>query len=94
MARVSRKKPTASIPKEIAVLNEISSLVQIQGGVDGIFRSVLKKIKEIIPYDSASLFIMDPGKNELKDTVSEGPRVDLIDDIKFEMGTGFCRACY
>ena len=89
MTRTSKKKPADKIPRELIVLNEISSLVQSPEGVDGIFRSVLQKIKELIPYQSASLFIMDPAKKELKEEVSEGARVDLIDGIRFEMGTGF-----
>ena len=76
---------TEKLPLEISLFNEISGIVQSPKGVDEIFREVLTKIKDIILYDSASLFIFDSQTGKLTEVVSDGIRVDLIDSVTFDI---------
>lgn len=89
MPRSKKTDQTEKLPRELSLLNEISGIVQSPKGADEIFREVLAKIKGLIPYDSASLFIVDSQTGKLTEVVSDGVRVDLIDSVTFDMGKGF-----
>lgn len=50
---------------------------------------ILKLIGKSIEYSSASLFWLDKRKKQIEELASVGKRVDLIDFVKFNVGSGF-----
>ena len=50
---------------------------------------ILKLIGKSIEYSSASLFLLDKSKNQIEEVASVGKKVDLIDFVKFNIGSGF-----
>lgn len=50
---------------------------------------ILKLIGKSIEYSSASLFMLDKSKNQIEEVASVGKKVDLIDFVKFNIGSGF-----
>jgi GAF domain-containing protein len=56
---------------------------------DRAFEKVLNLIGKSVEYSQASLFYLDKSSSRMKEVVSVGKTVDLIDFVKFESGTGF-----
>jgi transcriptional regulator with GAF, ATPase, and Fis domain len=50
---------------------------------------ILKLIGKSIEYSSASLFWLDKRKNQIEELASVGKKVDLIDFVNFNIGSGF-----
>jgi transcriptional regulator with GAF, ATPase, and Fis domain len=59
----------------------------LEGGK--VFEKVLNLIGKSVEFSQASLFHLDRKSNQMKELVSVGKTVDLIDFVKFESGTGF-----
>ncbi|MDP2360241.1 MAG: GAF domain-containing protein [bacterium] len=91
------ERPTGPAPPEagasrdegLAVLRQISSLLQASlSGVDSL-QPLFQLLRRIVPYESATLFQNDAGRHRLvcRDRVGEA-EVNPIDVIRFEMGFG------
>jgi len=52
------------------------------------FRKLLELIQEVIPFDSATLYLYDKRKKRLDEVVSLGDKVEPIDFVRFDFGTG------
>ena len=52
------------------------------------FQSILTRLKCTVDYKSASLFLMNRGKQELISVAEDGDGVNLINSINFPMGFG------
>lgn len=63
----------------------------VQKTVDPIqaFHDSLLHIRAAIPFENATLFVLDPEKQGLVEAVSIGERVDLIGHVRFGGGRGF-----
>ena len=75
--------------REIEILFEISRVIQLTQNADETFKALLALIKEAIPYENATLFLMDKANEELTPTMTVGNTTDLIPDVKFDNGIGF-----
>jgi signal transduction protein with GAF and PtsI domain len=84
-----KKKATTIGPEhEIKVLAEISASAQKKKAEKGDFEEILGRLGEIIDFRSASLYLFSPQSGKLEETCTVGRKVDLIDFVNFEMGSG------
>lgn len=75
--------------KELEVLFEISKMIQWTEGPEKTFRTLLVLIKEAIPYENATLFLMDKQEKQLHAAMTSGNSIDLIPEVRFDHGQGF-----
>ncbi len=75
--------------KEIEVLFEISKMVQLTQDPEEAFKALLASIRGAIPYENATLFLMDKTDGNLVPALTVGETIDLIPDVKFDRGLGF-----
>jgi diguanylate cyclase (GGDEF)-like protein len=75
--------------KELEVLFEMSRIVQLTQDPEETFKALLTTIGEAIPYENATLFLMDKTEEGLVNVLTIGSPVDLIPDVKFDHGLGF-----
>jgi len=89
---VPRKKKVDAVcqlEKELAILYEISTLVQLSPSNEETFEKILTLITKVIDYRSASLFLVSMETDQLIEMAKVGRSVNLIDFVKFDMGMGF-----
>jgi transcriptional regulator with GAF, ATPase, and Fis domain len=82
------KSGAISAEQEIKVLGEISVLVQGSPAEKSLFEEILKHLGKIIDFRSASLFLSPKRGDKLEEICTVGRRVDLIDFVSFDMGSG------
>ena len=75
--------------KDIRLLYEISLLLRSDSRPEEIFKDALKKVKDAVGCSSASLFVTDVKSGRLEEVATVGKRVELIESIDFDLGTGF-----
>lgn len=75
--------------KDIRLLYEISLLLRSDSRPEEIFKDALKKVKDAVGCSSASLFVMDVKSGRLEEVATVGKRVELIESIDFDLGSGF-----
>jgi diguanylate cyclase (GGDEF)-like protein len=75
--------------KELEVLFEISKMIQWTQDPEKTFRTLLVLIKEAIPYQNATLFLMDKQEKQLHAVMTHGSSIDLIPEVRFDHGQGF-----
>jgi diguanylate cyclase (GGDEF)-like protein len=86
------KSRSAAVDRTVSdsdVLGELSRVTQT--GVDPIeaFRASLLQIRTAIPFENATLFVINRESQALEEAVSVGGRVDLIGHVNFDRGKGF-----
>jgi transcriptional regulator with GAF, ATPase, and Fis domain len=82
------KSGVISAEQEIKVLSEISVMVQGSPAEKSSFEEILKHLGKIIDFRSASLFLSPKRGDKLEEVCTVGRRVDLIDFVNFDMGSG------
>lgn len=75
--------------KELEVLFEISKVIQLTQDPENTFKAVLDIIKDAIPYENATLFLMDKADDMLRAALTIGDEIDLISEVRFDHGMGF-----
>jgi hypothetical protein len=78
-----------NLKTDFQVLCEVCRLVRESSLDKQTCEKILKLIGKSIEYSSASLFLLDKGKNQIEEVASVGKKVDLIDFVKFNIGSGF-----
>jgi transcriptional regulator with GAF, ATPase, and Fis domain len=78
-----------NLETDFGVLCEVCRLVRESSLEKKTCERILKLIGKSIEYSSASLFLLDKRKNQIEDVASVGKKVDLIDFVKFNSGSGF-----
>ncbi len=89
MPRKRRVGTKCQLEKELAILCEISSLVQLSPSNKETFEKILELIGEVIDYRSASLYLVSMETGRLHEVAKIGRSVELISFVEFEMGMGF-----
>ncbi len=75
--------------EELSVLLELTSLLQASTAEQQSLRPVLDLVARIIPYESATLYLLDDESGELvQDEMVGDTPVNLIDVVRFDMGFG------
>jgi len=78
-----------NLETDFEVLCEVCRLVRESSLEKKTCERILKLIGKSIEYSSASLFLLDKRKNQIEEVASVGKKVDLIDFVKFNVGSGF-----
>ncbi|MCD6162455.1 MAG: GAF domain-containing protein [candidate division Zixibacteria bacterium] len=89
MPRKKKVDAVCQLEKELAILYEISTLVQLSPSNEETFEKILTLITKVIDYRSASLFLVSMETDQLIEMAKVGRSVNLIDFVKFDMGMGF-----
>ncbi|MBD3162946.1 MAG: hypothetical protein GF346_11040, partial [Candidatus Eisenbacteria bacterium] len=74
---------------ELEVLYEITRLTQCCDDRERLFGRLLELTEQAIPFEHATLFLVDREVKELSVAASKGEIVDLIGGVKFDFGFGF-----
>lgn len=74
---------------ELEVLYEITRLTQCCDDREKLFGRLLELAEQAIPFQHATLFLVDREVQELSVAASKGEVVDLIGGVKFDFGFGF-----
>jgi len=90
MGVLSKARSGAARPvSDSDVLVELSRITQSVGEATEAFREALIQIRAAVPYENATLFLMNRESSSLEEVVSIGERVDLIGHVRLGRGTGF-----
>lgn len=90
MAILSKAKASAVRPvSDSDVLSELARITQSQNDPIEAFRESLLQIRTAIPFENATLFLVNRESQALEEVVSVGGRVDLIGHVRFDRGRGF-----
>lgn len=83
-------KKTSSIPpeQELKILSEISNVVQQAQASKESLEEILKHLGKIVDYRSASIYLVSADRGKLQEACTIGRKVDLINFVSFEMGSG------
>jgi len=73
----------------IDVLQEMSRVVQTIEDPSEALRQMLVRMREGIPFENATLFVMERVTGKLEPVATVGETIDLIGHVKFERGRGF-----
>ena len=71
------------------VLSELSEIAQSHAAPSEAFRAALEQIRLAVPFENATLFVLDRDTRTLVDAATVGERIDLIGHVRFERGRGF-----
>jgi diguanylate cyclase (GGDEF)-like protein len=91
MAVLSRGKggATARAASDEDVLADLSAIAQAPGTPADAFRESLLTIQRAVPFENATLFVLNRETEALEEAATLGGRVDLIGHVRFERGRGF-----
>jgi signal transduction protein with GAF and PtsI domain len=73
---------------QLELLHEISAAVQESSVVEDSFENIMYIVGRLIDFRSASLYVMANKSGQLNEICTIGRRVDLIDFVQFDMGSG------
>ncbi len=71
------------------ILTDLGRITQTVSSPVEAFREALLQIRVAIPYENATLFLVNRETHDLEEAVSVGSRVDLIGHVRFGRGRGF-----
>lgn len=86
------EKKSAAAARSVSdadVLEAVSELVQRAGDPATIFTRALEAIRAAIPFEDATLFVLNRDSGTLEPAATFGGVVDLIGHVRFERGRGF-----
>jgi diguanylate cyclase (GGDEF)-like protein len=74
---------------DLEVLYEVTQLTQTCNERDKLLARLLDLVEQAVPYEQASLFLVDVETKQLSVAANKGEVVDLIGDVRFDHGFGF-----
>jgi len=74
---------------DIEILFEVCRAIQRSSGEPGIYTTLLEKVKNAVPFENATLYMMDRRRRRLEPAAVSGQQVELIGNVNFDLGTGF-----
>ena len=80
--------PVSRFWSKIGLVAEIADILRKKPLVKSTFHEVLETIQKIVPFESATLHLFDAKKEKLVEMVSLGEKVELIDFVQFDVGSG------
>lgn len=91
MAMLSKGKPSAAARtvSDEEILGEIAEITARPGDAAAAIRDALLQIRRAVPFENATLFLLNCETRALEEAVTLGERVDLIGHVRFERGHGF-----
>lgn len=71
------------------VLAELSGIAQKGAPPREAFGEALAQLQRAVPFENATLFVLDRDNGTLVEAATLGERIDLIGHVRFDRGTGF-----
>jgi transcriptional regulator with GAF, ATPase, and Fis domain len=81
--------PSEELQTDFEVLSEVCRLMREGSLEEKTCENILKLVGKSVEYSSASLFWLNKRENQIEELGSVGKKVDLIDFVKFNTGSGF-----
>lgn len=85
--RAGEEQPTRFWEK-ISLLAEIGAICRDKSPGEELYREVLELIRAIVPFDAATVYLIDHHVNKLKEAASVGGTVDILSFLPLGKGTG------
>ncbi|HEU4335256.1 MAG TPA: sensor domain-containing diguanylate cyclase [Candidatus Eisenbacteria bacterium] len=91
MAVLSKGKDStgARSVSDADVLSELASLVERASAPEVLFTDALIEIGKAVPFQNATLFLMNRDSRQMEPAAVVGEVVDLVRHVRFERGSGF-----
>jgi len=91
MAMLSKGKSSAAARtvSDEEILGEIAEITARPGDAASAIREAMAQVKRAVPFENATLFLLNRETRALEEAVTLGERVDLIGHVRFERGHGF-----
>jgi diguanylate cyclase (GGDEF)-like protein len=71
------------------VLAELSAIAQRNASAADAFGAALAQVQRAVPFENATLFVLDRDHGTLVEAATVGERIDLIGHVRFDRGAGF-----
>jgi len=71
------------------VLAELSAIAQKGASAAEGFTAALRQVQRAVPFENATLFVLDRDHGSLVEAATLGERIDLIGHVRFDRGLGF-----
>lgn len=71
------------------VLAELSAIAQTNASSSDAFTAALQQVQRAVPFENATLFVVDRDHGTLVEAATLGERIDLIGHVRFDRGLGF-----
>lgn len=71
------------------VLAELSAIAQRNASTADAFGAALAQVQRAVPFENATLFVLDRDHGTLVEAATVGERIDLIGHVRFDRGAGF-----
>ena len=91
MAMLTKGKSSAkarSVSDE-EILGEIAEITARPGDPAAAIRDAMTQVRRAVPFENATLFLLNRETRALEEAVTIGERVDLIGHVRFDRGHGF-----
>ncbi len=88
-SRSRSRYPWEELETDFEVLSQVCRLIKEASLEKRTCEAILKLVGKSVEYSSASLFWLDKRENQIEELASVGKKVDLIDFVKFNTGSGF-----
>jgi signal transduction protein with GAF and PtsI domain len=88
VSQSAQKSSTRNPEHELKTLSKISKSVQESQIKEDSFTIILRQIGDLVDFRSASLYMMSKSTNKLEEICVIGKPINLIDFVKFDMGSG------
>ncbi|SYZ74248.1 hypothetical protein TRIP_C60518 [Candidatus Zixiibacteriota bacterium] len=82
------EEPVSRFWTKINLVNEIAAVLRKDPPVRTTFLRILEIIQSVIPFESSTLYLFNKKKKELEEIVTLGPKIDPIDFVQFDAGSG------
>lgn len=73
----------------LAVLDEVAQVCSTYVDAAELFAAVLATLQQAVPFESGTLFLLDPDTERLQPVATRGRHVNLIEGVNFPLGSGF-----
>lgn len=74
--------------EKINLMAEISALCGVRQPDEHTYRAVLEHIQPVVPFDAATLYLLDPERKHFQERAVVNDRVDLLSFLKIGQGEG------
>jgi diguanylate cyclase (GGDEF)-like protein len=79
----------ARVVSDADVLQEIATAIETSTTPEQAFTESLKQIAAAVPYENATLFLVNRDSRQLEPVAVVGEPVDLVQHVRFDRGSGF-----
>ncbi len=86
-----KQVPTETADKKTAVLEAVKEIIDLcrkEGPSDSTCRTVLERIRSVVAFDAATVYLCDPNDGRLYEAASIDGTVEVLDFLQIEYGDG------